>query len=129
MMKRRKMQSISGHILHEEGIFFCMKPDWFKNLLILPSTIKLLYSVNDKVCDRHIEEDPTVIEQTQIKSRVSNANRYTDPTHIEFLCTRKSCTVRTAYSSLLDNELILRKMYSYCVLLVEVKHKISQTFY
>ena len=98
-----------------------MKPDCFTNLHIQPLTIKLFYSVNEKFRNRHIEEDPTVIEQTQIKSRVSDANRYTDPTHVDFLCPRESCTVRTSYISLLDNELILRKMYSYCALLVEVK--------
>ena len=120
---KRKMQAVRGHILHEELRFFRMKPDCFTNLHIKPLTIKLFHSVNEKFCDRNIEEDPTVIEQTQIKSRVSNANRYTDPTHVDFLCPRESCTVRTAYSSLLDNELILRKMYSYCALLVEVKQK------
>ena len=71
--------------------------------------MKVYYQVNNKYPDTHIEEDPTVGEQSQIKTCVTVMNRERDPMHIDFLCPTETCSTRTAYSSLLDNELVLRK--------------------
>ena len=44
-----------------------------------------------------------------------------NPRHIDFECSSESGVIRTGYSSLLDIELILQKMYRYCTYPVEVK--------
>ena len=85
--------------------------------------ICLHYSVNDKFPNTHIEEDKDVQAQSKIKTSVSDINRHNNVGHIDFICPKQTNQVQTAYSSLLDSELTLRKMYRYCVHLVEVKQR------
>ena len=53
----------------------------------------------------------------------TDANWYNNAAHIDFKCPQNSSQVRTAYSFLLDNKLILREMYCFCSYSVEIKQK------
>ena len=73
--------------------------------------------------DRHVEEDPVVQAGSQILTSVTDATRFSDPKHINFLCPTSPCAIRTAYNSLLDRELIIRKLFGYISTSVEIKQK------
>ena len=102
---------------------FRLIPDCFENNSIIPKAVKVFYTVNNQFSDYHIEEDPTVKAATQIITNVTAANRFQDPRHIDFKCPAAPGAVRTAYRSLIDRELILRKIFRYCASSVEIKQK------
>ena len=96
----------------DEIRFFRLSNDCFKNNLLSPKSIKIHYSVvGSSSVDYHIEEDPAVESGTQLLTSVADTNRFLDPRHINFVCPNNPCAVRTAYSSMLDRELILRKLF------------------
>ena len=80
--------------------------------------IKIHYHSTPKFPDYHIEEDTAVKDGTRLKISVSQANRSSDPTRIDFICPTEQNPVRAGYSALLDTELILRKhvqnLCTYC---------------
>ena len=114
---------ICTYILHDEILSFSCNPEYFKNELLNPTGIKMYYCSPPKFPDYHIEEDPTVKAGTRLKISVSQANRSSDPTHIDFICATEQNPVRAGYSALLDTELILRKLFRICALTVENKQK------
>ena len=61
-----------------------MMPDCYTNLSLCLSVIKVYYHINSKFCDRHIEEDPTLIEAARIKTCVKDDNRHVNPMLIDF---------------------------------------------
>ena len=65
-----------------------------------------------------------VIGWSRLKKSVMEANRKKDPLHIDFECPTIISQIRTGYNTLLDTELILRKMYRHCTLPVEQKQKL-----
>ena len=95
--------------------------------ILSPRRIKIHYSVESKTFpNQHVEEDPTVQARSTIKTSVTDANREKDPGHIDYVCPTEAGQLRTAYSSLLVNELIVRQMYRYCTYHVEIKLKYLQ---
>ena len=107
----RKKQMICVHLLHDKLRCFRLMPEYLQKNILHPSRIKIYFSVNPKFPDYQVEEDPAVKARTRIKTSVTDANWYNDAAHIDFKCPQNSSQVRTAHSSLLDNELILQKMY------------------
>ena len=79
------------------------------NNIFKPSMIKNYCSQNPKFIDSHVEEDADVIAHTKLLTCVNDTNRHSDPRHIDFLCPKDPCALCTAYSSMLDNELVLQK--------------------
>ena len=122
----KKKQKIKVFLLFEELQLFRLMPDYFKNQMLSPKAIKYYYCVNVKFPDSHVEEDPSVKSASRIKTSVSDFNRANDPMHIDFMCATSTGHVQTAYSSLLDNELILRKIHWLCSSSVEIKQKYLQ---
>ena len=100
--------------------------DYFRNQMLSPKAIKYYYCVNIKFPDSHVEEDPSVKYASRIKTSVSDLIRENDLMHIDFMCATSTGHVQTAYSSLLNNELILRKIYWLCSYSVEIKQKYLQ---
>ena len=121
-----KKQMILVHLMHDEIRFFCLMPECLTNLLLSAHKILLHYSVNDKFPLTYIEEDEDVQARLKIKTSISDVNRHNDAGHIDFICPTQTSQVQTAYSLLLDSELTSRKMYCYCVHLVEVKQRYLQ---
>ena len=119
----RKKQEIKVILMLDEIRSMRLIPECFQNNIIHPTAVKIFYAVNNKFPDYHIEEDPTVKAATQVLTSVTAANRYNDPRHIDFKCPVLPGTIRTAYSSFLDRELILRKIFWYCLSSAEVKQK------
>ena len=110
----RKKQMIKVHLLHEEIRFFCTLRDVYKNKFSNVGELKLYYlSGSPKFSNTHVEEWEYVRENSIIKTSVTTANRHQDPKHIDYICPIASGNIRTSYSSLLDDELILRKMFTY----------------
>ena len=60
---------------------------------------------------------------TRISTCVTAANRFSDARHIDFKCPVRLGVIRTSYSSMLDQELILRQLVWYCNYPIEVKQK------
>ena len=115
---------IRSILMLDEIRFFRVSNDRFKNILLSPKSIKIHYSVvGSSSADCHIEEDPAVESGSELLTSVTDANRFQDPQHINFVCPSNPCAVRTAYSSMLDRELILRKLFRYCSTPVETKQK------
>ena len=111
------------HLLHDELQCFCLITEYLRNNILHPSRIKIYFRVNPKFPDYHVEEDSAVKAGTRINTSVTDANWYNDAAQIDFKYPRHLSQVRTAYSSLLDNKLILRKMYRNCSYSVEIKQK------
>ena len=118
-----KKQRIKVYLMHDEIRYFRLLPECFKNNIFSPKAIKVYYSVHEKFATYHIQEDQTVQLQSKMKTSVTDVNRHSDPSHIDFVCPLNTSLIRTAYSSLLDSELILRKMFRYCSYPVEIKQK------
>ena len=119
----RKKQSVFAMILLDEIRSFRLLPECFKNQMLLPSALKMHYRVNSAFPTTHVEEDPGVQSSTQVLTSITAANRFQDPRHIDFKCPTQACEIRTAYSSMLDTELISRRLFRYCSSSVEVKQK------
>lgn len=119
----RKKQEIFVILMLDEIRSFRLKPTCFNSNRLSASGIKIHYSVNEIFLDRHVEEDPVVQAGSQILTSVTDATRFSDPKHINFLCPTSPCAIRTAYNSLLDRELIIRKLFGYISTSVEIKQK------
>ena len=119
----RKKQMISVLLMHDELRLFRLMPEVFTNNQLSAKAIKIHYQVNESLPSTHIEEDPSVKAGTRIQSDVTIADRFNNVTHIDYICPIETSHTRTAYSSLLDSELILRKMHRYCAFSVEIKQK------
>ena len=119
----RKKQMIHVLIMHDELRFFRLVPEVFANNILSAKAISIYYVHNPKFPDSHIEEDSTVKSGTRIKSCVTDIDRANDVMHIDFVCPVGTSHIRTAYSSLLDSELIRRRMHRYCAFPVEIKQK------
>ena len=107
-----------------------MKPAHFVYHMIVTRIIcshllplKVFYSVNEKLLIQHVEEDLNVQRHTQLHTKVTNANRESNPKHINFVCPVQPCAISTAYNLLLDQELVLRKLFPYISTPVEIKQK------
>ena len=120
---QQKKQVLKTMILYDEIWQFRLMPNYLINNIFKPSMIKNYCSHNPKFRDTHVEEDADVIAHTKVLTCVTDANRHSDPSHIEFQCPKDQCALRTAYSSMLDNELVLRKMFIYINYSVKVKQK------
>ena len=77
----------------DEIHWFRLTPDCFANNMLSPRSIKLHYSVQEHLPNTHIEEDPSVKASTQLNTCVTDANRYTDPKHIDFKCPSHPCAI------------------------------------
>ena len=119
----RKKQRIEVFIMHDEIRHFCLLPECFCNNIFSAKAIKLHYGINPTFPTDHIEEDPSVRDGSKIKISVSDVDRKNDPGHIDFVCPSHTFHVRTAYSVLLDRDLVVRKMFRYCSYAVEIKQK------
>ena len=119
----RKKQVIKSMLLLDEIRYFRLLPDCFQQNSFSARSIKIHYSINEKFSDCHVEEDPAVVQQSQLLTSVTDANRQSDARHINFVCPTQPCVIRTAYNSMLDRELIIRKLFGYCTYPVEIKQK------
>lgn len=97
--------------------------DCFSHNILIPLVIKLHYAIHPYLCNKHVEEVTAVEAGTRILTFVTAANRFSDARHIDFKCPVRPGFIRTAYSSMLDQELILRHLVWYCNYPIEVKQK------
>ena len=119
-----KKQKIKLHILYDELRAFTMYREIFVNDMLSVKGIQQHYLTNGKQkIDRHISEDESVISGSLIFVSVTDAGRHTNPKHIDYICPTHACLLQTGYNTLLDKELILRKMYRHCTLPLELKQK------